>query len=710
MGTENMVPNPFALNSAYYEGQFSEAISPRTGLPMVLFTDQTSGSISYVNEGDISSSIYHRIIIGRGMALAPTWNCMVNLNTGMDPAYAIQLAYGKPPTLLYFSSVLTSGSWEPVASLRNIGNCERYGGIFDMRIYPDVANNIMCVELGNGNWMRHSPILHTYALSGDTYYMPTQQLVSVGATGGWLSFEDYQLNFSPVNASGPFPSSPVFGNTLVNGYGLATTNPSVSGENYFLNVTGATGSVTAAGYIWQSTTYNYDNSLGYGSAVPPQLADFMVYVPPIWSYAVSGYPEWTLAYSSSLPALKVHETRVWDDANRISYTLGSISLDNSQCDYTGVFGNYALTLSLGNAIWHTPDIPASGLYSLPASGYLSLRLTGILGETDEGIMLYNEDPKRYVKLPFSDHFSKCNVPIGQELILDGLCFFTALRIVLQLGNINPIYLTNIPDYGFPPYGNNVPNILGRGTGVNPMWRYMPNDRVMDILGDLLRSQGQVDVTRNISIPYYLSICPSGGVLCQPYDAGVLTSYGCYGTTFASGYAGTLPLTGAPNIGSVTGVGISKIISPIKVYNSISQLRSEITLQGQDFNDYSLLQYSQRLDYNLPLIGYRRLWLERSPQYGSDAQMAATAKVMKWQASLGSQIISCDIPYEPNLYPGMKIDIYDPITLGPNPISVVIIRMDSDVGTSDESGVGNPETDCVSRLLCRSAALYTSPNP
>jgi hypothetical protein len=328
-----------------------------------------------------------------------------------------------------------------------------------------------------------------------------------------------------------------------------------------------------------------------------------------------------------------------------------------------------------------------------------------LGNTDRGIELRAQDPKRYVSIDFSDQLTKLQYPICQELILDGLSLNSAMRIVLQIGGISPVYL-NIPDEGFPPYPGGVSNILGKGTGLNPRWRYTPESTPIQIIHDLLQSQGALDVVHNVTVPIYLSVSPSGGISLIPFNPINSPVYSIYSTVYTSGSYGFPPNLSYYSSGSAgeAGYGMTKIIGEVAVYNSIEQLRSEITLQGQDFNSYELLNMSRRLDYNLQLIGFRKPWLERSPKFGSDEMMAATMNVASWQASLGSQIIEFDIPFDPNLFPGYIIGVFDQLTLG-GIYYFNIISMDSILGAGDPSGIGNPNSICISHIRARNIEAY-----
>jgi hypothetical protein len=617
-------------------------------------------------------------------------HCYVEMFLGSSQMYKtrsyqyLELAYGEPinyriglrehsPVTLEYKDP-TLSDWKIVASARMRAEPSRhysgakYASSLMIHIMPDYSRGLMVVELDEGMFLRHAPPRKTTDSLQAFASLPAQErfrLSGSNPAGGYNpQLLIFQSRYPSVTVNkgkkyfGPerlrnIGAAQVIPNTLGTPTATQTNTSTVTQDgqgNVSISVTGSIPYVT-------DTIPREGGSAILGAETPPVFSDILVYIPSTWSSYPVGFP----LPEALLSTVQMRELQVWDDASRMGMTTGRLLVNNRNNVYTGTFGNYAVSILAGNG-----NITAQ-------------RLRGVIGCDDQGIVVSRRDPFRFVEFPFHDFMAKlATVTLNQEITLDGLCIYTAIRLLLDLGQVDPSrYALNIPDTGFPTNGRYPANfpyyILGKGTGLNPKYRFMPERTVLSVLQELIQDSGDPFT----GYPHFMWFDALGQFHWEAYNPGLLTPVRLY-----SDY-------------DTSGVGA---IYDIKVFNSVSQMRTEIILQGQDAITYELLQYYLPLPGNIGAVGFRFAALERNSRYASPAYMAYIANVMAQQASLPTQIVKMRVPYWPDLTAGQVIGISEGKALGRSGLFTVL-EIDSTVGVANPEG-GDGMQVCESWITAR----------
>jgi len=582
-------------------------------------------------------------------------NCyaVLELAYGYLPNYRLTFQWGQPIRLDY-TDTQHGGNWiNGIAICRDLGNVENYlrthSNQITLTIRPDKSRGLLMVEVGDGHWLRGPaprPTLPSDPAS--TGSLPASECYRFYGARRYAGIEVAPLTFTAptINKSKRYfgPDQTANAANAVVGVNLLSTSDASQSASITMQDDGA-GNLSYA-----LTATNTTNT------VPQKIADVMIIIPETWGRSAPGVP----LPQSRLSGVKARVLGVWDDATRMGMMSGRLMLNNKNNQYTGRFGNYAIGINGGNGL-----------------NYQRI-MTGVLGADPDGIQVTRNDPFRFAHVPIRDKFAVMDVPIEQELCLDGFCIFTAVRLLARKGNIHPDFLNYIPNTPLPPYGAGFPfYILPKGTGASPALRFMPNQTALSCLMELISQSGDVDPYTGTSTPHYMFFDPLGNFHFEPWNPALQTPVKYYST-------------------GDTGDGL---IMDIRVYNSVAQMRTNVTLQAQDALTYELMQYNLPLPGNYGAVGYRFSALERNQAWGTPAYMQKIAKIAAVQASLPTQVVRIMVPFSPIVFPGNIVWIGEDKALGRAGLFTVM-EVDQDWGISaPESNSGFQ--DCRMWLTCRS---------
>ncbi len=313
---------------------------------------------------------------------------------------------------------------------------------------------------------------------------------------------------------------------------------------------------------------------------------------------------------------------------------------------------------------------------------------GVGGGGPRGIEFYRQDPIRNMMLPCSDNSVKMMVPIGEEICLDGYAWPTAVRLVAELGNVHPQFLSTVPFYvppgttpdaPFGPAGNDWPGYaFGKGSGLNAKYKFLPNETAWSILCQLIQELSTVDPVSGQASPFYMGFDPagSGQFLFQPYNPREVLPKIVYRERDVTGYGQ---------------------FEEIRVYNSVYQMRTSLDFQGIDAFTNELLYYHLNMpDAVMQAVGFRYPWLERSAKFASADYMVHIAQAAAAQAALPTQVVTVKVPYHPNIHAGDTCIIQDSYALGGAGV-FYITEIRSAVGLH----IGANTADCYSIVTARS---------
>lgn len=640
-----------------------DTVSPWSDKYCLLQPDATLATWAVADTTPDTTGLKNAIVILR-MGIAPAGNAgahtaattyaYLELASTSLVNWRIALRFAQPICLEY--TINGGSNWLAVAFARKLGSVENYlahnKGEIRLRIRPDARRGIMAVEVGDGNWLRHSVARPAAPATPESIgFFPTIESYKFSGAYRWASIEVYPLVFGAITLT--------------------------KGTRYFdqrrlMNMQGAEVVTNMAGDSKPTQSESLtlapdgDGGLGYtlsssnsDTTEPATLADVLIFIPSQWEFNSIGYP----LPQVQLPSVRYRELSVWDDASRMGATSGRLLVNDRALLYQDTYGNYSVNIGCGNnqIYWQ--------------------RLRGVLGCDPQGIAVSRQDPYRFVEFPVRDFWAKLEVPLCQDVILDGLCIFSAVRLLLDIGQVNPgMWAITIPDTGLPGpggYGDGFPHyILGKGTGLNPKYRFGPEWSVIAVLQELIQDSGEPDLSRGVSVPHYMFFDAFGQFHFEPYDP---SGPGYYPVHFYYTY-------------DPTGVGQ---MYDVTSYNSVGQMRTEVILQGQDAFTYELLQYNIPLPGNIGAVGYQFRWLERNARYSTPAYMALIGRVAARQASLPSQILRFRAPYWPHVFAGQVIGVPE---YGAGLFQV--LEIDSTVGY-DEVYTGPEGTHCDSIITARS---------
>lgn len=609
-----------------------------------------------------------QIIVGRGVPgsgvtyTSANFNCYLHLCYGQKQDFRIPLEWSGPIRLERTTNY--GGAWSAVDIAADLGDWHRFnqanGFAIPFAIHADYNDNSLSVEVGHGNFLYFAPN------SGN---LPTGGNIRLVGLNGYASLEYYPLRGDVVKAT---KGTRDFGRQMPNAQHAFLVGNSVSNADPALVVTPT---ITTDGQKFDVSLTGKmpDAGDGLGSATPALITDFSVVMESAWHDGSSDDPRYGL-----LPAIRVEELQVFDTITRTVHSSAMVTASNRDKRYAGAYGHVAGQITASNN---------GGITGV-------VRLFGV-GGVGRGVRLSRHDPVRLIDVPFSDRSyvmgrdSSAAVPLDQEVIFDGWDLYCAVRFLAECGNIHPRYLDAIPLYIPPGATRNAPYgpagydcpadhpILPRGTGLNALYRELPDRTIWSILQELVQDSGITDPYTGGIAPFYTGFDTGGNLHFEPIFWSEQVPVIAYSSLDPSGFGQ---------------------IEEISTYNSASEMRTRIDLQGIDPRTYELLyQHIAMPDAVLQAVGFNFGYLDRSARY-SGAYMAQVANSIAVQAAQPQTIIRIRVPFHPEVFAGNLCYITEGACVGGTELCV-IEEMYSAYGMQDVAGRGGTR-DCYSIVTAR----------
>ena len=635
----------FVLNSGAATDLWKEPQNDAWG---ILCRDGSSGASFELTATTVGSVIEDAVFTiwrgdippGSGATSSNTFVRM-ELSYGSTRTYSILMAYDSPICLDWSDDGGTT--WNTVAQLSGYGHIENYSGNnkpFQIHITANYDNNLLCIYLSDGGTLVHSPT--------DGSGLPVVGCKRITGKNGWLGFT-YQPRIYGTGQVSRTNDLRYAHPQAANAWLSCGTLSQQTGQTY-------TNSVTSSGtsFQWTSSWSNSDDTVG------SQWTDGQLIIPADWQTGVPGGVNSTLTVNLAIEGMNVIEDL--DDNARTFTRDGSVLINNYKHQYSQSVGNFACNLSSGTNNGST----------------MFRRIAGIAGVGDEGIALDNPSAgENKVRFHVTDRRvtmgASRNEPIGQEYKaqFDQWCLWSFVRYQCHRGNISDAWLTKLPDVTtgtgiyvppnapgtYAPYGradSSCPYpILPSGLGDNPVMEFGENmspwDCIQAVIADMAYPY-TVAGTVVGNYPLYMGFDHDGYFRCEPFAPDQVSPV--YGFTdrieqAATTYPGIIwyPLTGCT------------------ASLSISQLRSSITMIGQDWISNELL-VEHRLQSTTvrEAIGYYRGLVMQSERWGTDTYLSAVT---------GQSI------HAPTVYVGDTIAVWHP-NVGTTPVKYYITRLIHDV--------------------------------
>jgi len=637
-------------------------VNPRTSKYGLLFPDATSGATAF----DVVATAPDARIVNAQFVISRGANPVLNAPTGGNFYSFIHLCYANNTdlrvALLWGSPIridfYTNAAWKVGADLsKNATNIEAYFAANDNRFVMDVIANYQD-DTVTIKIQGRDPIYFKWPGG-----LPNFGNVRVTGQNGYGHFEYYPLRFQPLTIE---KKARDFGRIMP----VGSAHLQVNGRAYDDPTQTFTGSLTGnAQEVGYTATFALpDAGDGLGSADPALVGDITLALPGVW---VNPYP--TGIFLPPVTGTEIVET--FDDAMRTYNSSALVNVNNYNSRYTGSYGQVAVRLDCGSNVDAVQTV-----------------FNGIGGGGPRGIEFYRQDPIRNMVLPCSDNSVKMTVPIGEEICLDGYAWATAVRLVAELGNVHPQFLQTIPFYvppganaeaPFGPAGADWPGyILGKGSGLNAKYKFLPNESAWSILCQIIQEMSYVDPVSGQPFPYYMGFDPygSGQFLFQPYNPHTLLPRIVYSERDVTGYGQ---------------------IEEIHVYNSVYQMRTSLDFQGIDAFTNELLYFHLNMpDAVLQAVGYRFPWLERSAKFSSADYMQQIALAASVQAGLPTQCVTLKSWYHPNFHAGDVFIVQDNQALG-GTAAFYATEIRSSIGYHP----GGVHNDCFSYVSGRNIANF-----
>lgn len=595
----------------------------------ILFPDSTFGATHELLDVNAVTRIMHtRVIIGKGppppggASTAANTYFILELSENDSPNYRIIGEYGQPFRIEY-RGPQTGGLWYPYIVCSDVPDTETYFEAHNrelvINIKPDISRGTVCFQIGNHPvWYKHGP--ERPIVIDNPNAVPVilgREKYRFIAKNGWASLETYPLRHSnPTIKAGKKQFAP--GHT---GIANAQVVPNLLGDQSDNQTFSKSVTQDADGFIqFDVNMQRPDAGEGYGSLDPPRFSDALLIVPGLYSIA---------SFTNNIPdpylrVVAYKGMQVWDDVMRLGYTNGKLWVNNKDGYYYGMGGsNYAVNI-------------------ITTNGHVThQQMRGIMGHGPEGIHFSERGSELLVQANVSDrHWVVQDCQLDYELVLDGFHLFSAVHELLKAGNISPLWLQFIPHYGYPPYNlTGIHPILGKGTGTNPKYRFLPGTSPLSAILELIQDEGIIDFTTGASIPYMLSFDVNGFPHLEAYNPKTL---------FPKAHFSTVP----------TWDFAQAIHGELSVYTSVEDIRTAVTVQGLDAFTNELLQDQRELWWNYSIVGYRKAVLERGARYASQAFVKKIGDILSYVASLPSEIYRFMTIHNPHIFAGDVINITD----------------------------------------------------
>ncbi len=631
-------------------------VVPETGKYALLFDNGKSGETFQATTESISTNRL-RVYLHRGSPAHTVTRDDENIyaylyfNIGSSKGeYRLKFEWQTPPSLEYLDS--RSIVWKTVAVASSLGSSADLFRKNNNRVEIDYEQSSssgfvgVTITIAGSVPLRHSPPASVHGAPE----LPDVVKVRLEGKNGWAGLEVMKPSGGSLAVQTSLNSLP--------------SHPNVSLANVVTNQRGDNKQeqVSTQSSVSQDPDGKLNLSVSMQSETTnPSLVDVLVYIPPVWSFGIGSI------YYGELKVIFVQEEERWDDINHFGSSKVSITFSNSDGEYSHWRGHMACVLEAGNGYVYTRrhfGIAGGDGWNFSVSANVS----------DKGHVT-SEDCLSH----------KAHVPLGQEVVLDGLSARKAVRELLQMMSVSPRFMNYIPDDGFPPYSDSFQGyILPSGTGLSPRMRYMPQHSCLGVILDVVKETGKViydSFGKPVSsIPYYLWQDVYGQVHFEPWHPLWYPPANIYYTEYDSG-------SGYNNVQS------------FEFSSSIENLRTDITVQGQDLWTYELLNAYVPLPRNRLLTGYYYPLVERNQRYSSLSYMETAVRNIAVQASLETQFCTWTVPFNPEMSVGMVALIQNNRYLG-GVQPYVIIQHNAQYGI-DQNG----KSVGVSRFVGRALSNY-----
>jgi hypothetical protein len=662
-----------------------DSVSPATGKYRLFMPDGTSGAAFEVVAGSATDTLEAaQIVLGRGVApvgsvpSAASVYCYLHFAWGSQTDYRLALEWQRPIRLDYTTDAWET--WNPVQQLRSLGNAESClrarGDRIRLNLVPDLQRNILAIEVADGYWLRN-----VQRDAGGAPALPSPGCLRLVGRNGWATLEYYPLGFDALSVVTPVCNlgwvQPGASGAFVFANALTQTDPAQTNTAAVQSPDGQSFAVA-----FQASGPNADDS-GANADAPPRLSDVSLLIPAVWESSVPGAPA-DIGYVTdgsgiTLQAERVHEIQALDDANRTYTASARVAVNNYNAIYAGASRNFAVDIAAGNG-----------------SGRTYARLTGVAGAGYEGHCLARRDPYRPYDLPCVDNAVKLQSPLGQDLILDGWCIWSAVRFLAEAGSVSPAFCATLPLYQPPGAPSNAPYgpagadctypVLQQGSGLDPRYRFLSDDTPWNVLQRLAQDMSEPVAGSSAVVPYYVGFDATGQLRFEPLDVlGLLP-----GTTLVI-KAAYSDVTYPP----------SQCVWPLMDFRfngSTAQMRSSIDFQGLDAAANEETQvHVQQPPLVQARIGYRFGWQERNRRFGTQSSLQAVAQSAAAQASLPQITVRFRSLFDPTLFAGDIVSVEEHVAMN-YAGSFVITRLESVYGVA--SGRDPALQDCWSIVTAR----------
>lgn len=611
-----------------------------------------------------------------------TWE--TTIQTG---AYTLVFKNGEKIALYYLDPV--SDEQVMVQNLRDLGNAEDYvkgqNGLIRVQYTPDLARNQLMIEIGEGNFIRHS-----HDDKGGANPFPSDFNLVLTHTNGWAAYQIFEVQYgnASIQAKYKLPSSvdsSSEGYFAINSLApLGTKNDNVSVD--IVPQVDGDGTISDIDVSVQVAN-DYDSDTDYGSTLPSRLIDGTIIVPAVWS---QGVPDGTETdFIVQRPTKSIHHVSIFDDNNRFVSSYGSVELSNRFGQYTAGYRRRAIEVQLSRDNLVTSAVVCEGV-----SG----------GDTG---LEFEWQGVPYVRVPYTDNSQKMLVPLGQRVVFDGWEISCAMRFLLERGNIfwqaftnpyNPLTGTgtfptwytpaNTPYYApYAPATEDVPPdafVLGRGTGNAPRYEFQADAICWDVA---------LQLCQEVSSPY------TGEAYMMGFDALGMFHFKPF-DPFLAGYAQpTFAYDTNPQSSIFNTIDVIVLsISEISVTNNVDWMRSEITFQGLDTQTNELIQAHVDMPaYVKESLGWRSVWCERKGAWSTQEYLEYLIARGKNLASLATQVIQFTCTLNPYVFVGDTIFAADRYQIG-GAGAYMVIRVEHIQGVHADGVHKSASTIIHARLL------------
>lgn len=648
-------------------------VNSQNGYYGLLFPDSTGGMTGEVLAASTTTGIEPcEIVLQKGF---PPTGATVQTKTdqyayiefanGSQWNWRIAIEYGQPFRIDYTKD--SGATWNPVAVCKKLGQAERYlranNNEIRIALHLDDQRTRLMFEIGDGELLT---MVWKDAVEAGESLSTIAGKIRVTTKNGWCAFQYFPARYQPVTVTDnrgiqtPFPIIAPYGGTVkANGLTKDATNQTNAFTAYY-----------DSGFI----KYSFNASCSgdsLGGYTQPKVSDATCLFPAVWQ---QGYPTIDVSGTAYLDNIAVEEEGVWDEASRtVQMFIPEVLCDNSYGQYNGGYGHLAVSIDASNGgPWFNRFVGIGGIDTQGDNAQSGITFTADV--TPQGVV------RSLMRFACQDKSYLMDVPLGQEVDLDGWALGAAVRFLCECGNTHYDFISdNIPDWDRGPVGDadGCPYYtLPRGTGDNAKLRFYPTQSVWSILRQLCQDSADIDPVTGFIRPFMMGFDPNGIFRFEP-----------------------VALASSPPVFQYDIWNDEGNIQWITVSNSVSDLRTDLTFQGIEGNTFELMNYNLSLDDTVrAAVGFRYVYMERQSRYASEDYLRYVANVAAFQCSLPTQWVTIQVPFQPIVQPGANVLIYHEDSGIGGQYNVK--RMHSRYGF--DGSMSNPHPDCYSILTCRAS--------